>query len=335
MITDRRRLRQQAEARSDQARSRSGQGRCRSDCGFATGTWPTAPCCRWSRQAVEAVRGTRARILVDGWNRPCRCRRRMESICEVIHLPQRACGRWRRSIRRRPVGSQRRSKPLASVRKAASTMCSSARCRQPATGPGREQDALGLAEAVDAAGRLPVLAVGGVTLETVRTAVDYRLLRVCGDRSDFAGPCRRRELVGGRSSSAERIGDSEVTSQGLHPLISPRSLSAGLPYLFPPHGASVRRGTPASARSARLGPLCGAQRVQNSHNEVHSGPMDGRVPRLRSSTSSDAATSPVTCACSRLKVPSPLGRTSSWRCWRCCPPIRTRRSPPPPTQRSG
>src|SRR5262245_53664843 len=48
------------------------------------------------------------------------------------------------------------------------------------------------------------------------------------------------------------------TSQGRRPLISPRSLLAGCQCLLP--------------RFARLGPLCGSQRVRNSRNEPHSGP---------------------------------------------------------------
>jgi glucose dehydrogenase len=48
-------------------------------------------------------------------------------------------------------------------------------------------------------------------------------------------------------------------AKGLHPLISPRSS-----WLV----ASV-----SSARSARLGPPCGAQRVRNSHNGAHGGPI--------------------------------------------------------------
>lgn len=55
----------------------------------------------------------------------------------------------------------------------------------------------------------------------------------------------------------------EVTAQptkGLRPVISTRSPSVGCQYLPP--------------RSARLGPLCESQRVQDSANQSHSGPAD-------------------------------------------------------------
>jgi glycine/D-amino acid oxidase-like deaminating enzyme/nitrite reductase/ring-hydroxylating ferredoxin subunit len=66
------------------------------------------------------------------------------------------------------------------------------------------------------------------------------------------------EWVDGYLHSPLNNDESEEPAKGLRPLISPRS-----PWLV----ASV-----SSARSARLGPLCGAQRVRNSHNEAHSGP---------------------------------------------------------------
>jgi hypothetical protein len=61
-------------------------------------------------------------------------------------------------------------------------------------------------------------------------------------------------------------------AKGLRPLISPRSPLAGCQYLPPHRAQDARRGPRGLPRFARLGPLCGAQRVQNSRNEPHSGP---------------------------------------------------------------
>ena len=67
-------------------------------------------------------------------------------------------------------------------------------------------------------------------------------------------------------------------AKGLCPLISPAEPLAGCQYLFHPPAQACAAGTPASARSARLGPLCGAQRVTNSDNEAHSGPKSLQPP---------------------------------------------------------
>ena len=52
----------------------------------------------------------------------------------------------------------------------------------------------------------------------------------------------------------------------------PPAPSAGCQSLFHPTAHKPRGGGPGLARSARLGPLCGSQPVQNSRNEPHSGP---------------------------------------------------------------
>jgi hypothetical protein len=66
-------------------------------------------------------------------------------------------------------------------------------------------------------------------------------------------------------SSSWSAGLPREPAKGLCPLISPQSPSAGCQYLLP--------------RSARLGPLCGSQREQNSRYEPHSGPIH-HVPHV-------------------------------------------------------